>query len=219
MSRELVAATKLPLRRRGSALSHPRAVRAALLVLMLPACFGRGGFEPADAGQAPSKSPEPACLISDGCGDGEACVSTRCVPVSSIPPCDASVPESNCSNGLDDECDGASDCSDADCLGANCGPNARQCSASGQCTCVTGRTTELECGDGIDGDGDGDCADSDCEARSCGPTNEFCSSLQCSCASPGPESNCSDGIDDDCNGAANSESNCSNDEDDDCDGF
>lgn len=55
----------------------------------------------------------------------------------------------DCSNGVDDDCDGLMDCEDGEC--------AEVC-------------TELACGDGLDDDNDGlvDCADADCFARCAG---------------------------------------------------
>lgn len=75
-------------------------------------------------------------------------------------------------NGVDDDCDGATDedfnlSSDAQ----NCGACGAACGMSEVCeagTCV--RRGELDCGDGVDNESDGqtDCADNDCEAQACG---------------------------------------------------
>ncbi len=56
-----------------------------------------------------------------------------------------------CNDGVDNDCDGATDCADSD------------CSADAACNCTP--STEI-CDDGIDNDCDGatDCADSDCSA-------------------------------------------------------
>ena len=58
--------------------------------------------------------------------------------------------ENRCSDGMDNDGDGATDCDDADCQGS------------------TGCLGEGECGDGVDNDGDGatDCDDSDCSDAS-----------------------------------------------------
>ena len=59
--------------------------------------------------------------------------------------------ETSCTNGIDDDGDGLTDCSDPDC--------------ASDPACV-GPTTETSCTDGVDNDSDGqlDCADSDCAA-------------------------------------------------------
>ena len=58
------------------------------------------------------------------------------------PPC----PESSCSDGVDNNNDGLTDCEDAGCNGVG--------------SCEFG--AELTCNDSIDNDGDVDCADADC---------------------------------------------------------
>jgi len=86
--------------------------------------------------------------------------------------------ESNCSNGVDDDLDGAVDCFDPDC--------------AGDPACAAG--PEL-CSGGADEDGDGliDCADPDCNNQSCG--------LGCVCTAGAPkETSCSDTNDNDGDG-------------------
>ncbi|MEO1172284.1 MAG: hypothetical protein AAFX94_09555, partial [Myxococcota bacterium] len=90
------------------------------------------------------------------CGSrGERCIAGECA-------CPGGVQEADCADGMDNDCDGAIDCADTDCLGQSCGALGRACSAE-TCTCPGG-TTETACGDGQDNDCDGavDCADSDC---------------------------------------------------------
>lgn len=63
-----------------------------------------------------------------------------------------------CANGVDDDCDVATDCVDPGCAG-------QPCVGGGTCTgnaCIA--STEVLCNDGLDNDGDGniDCADSEC---------------------------------------------------------
>ncbi|WP_373501476.1 hypothetical protein [Desulfococcus sp.] len=117
-------------------------------------------------------------------------------------------PETNCSDGIDNDKDGRIDCADSDCANAS--------------NCVAPKT-ETNCSDGIDNDGDGkvDCADGDCATAS-------------NCVVPKTETNCSDGIDNDkdgntdctdsdCIGATNckppsKETNCSDGIDNDQDG-
>ncbi len=71
--------------------------------------------------------------------------------------CSALTPEpetgvARCADGVDNECDGFTDCQDVDCDGTNVGPG----------TCSYG--VEIVCDDSFDDDGDGqtDCADPDC---------------------------------------------------------
>ncbi|MBJ93440.1 MAG: hypothetical protein CMP23_03095 [Rickettsiales bacterium] len=114
----------------------------------------------------------------------------------------------DCSNGLDDDFDGLTDCADDDCVGApNCGPPS----------------SETSCTDGVDNDQDGatDCADSDCSADpACAPPptesdcgNQIdddsdnlidCADSDCAadplCNLPGTETNCADSIDNDADG-------------------
>lgn len=81
--------------------------------------------------------------------------------------------ELSCTDGIDNDGDGAVDCADSDCTGnAACRPS-----------------TEISCTDGVDNDGDGalDCADSDCTG------NAACL--------PATEISCTDGIDNDADGA------------------
>ncbi len=71
-------------------------------------------------------------------------------------------------NGDDDDCDGATDCNDAD------------CAADPACVCTPDETPEVTCDDGNDNDCDGltDCDDSDCDgdpACTCLPKNALCS--------------------------------------------
>jgi hypothetical protein len=87
--------------------------------------------------------------------------------------CPGGGPETNCTNGLDDDGDGAIDCADSD------------CASDPACQ---GPTTETNCTNLLDDDGDGaiDCADSDCA-----------SDPACQQAT---ETNCSNGLDDDGDG-------------------
>lgn len=64
-----------------------------------------------------------------------------------------------CSNGIDDDSDGALDCADSECPGTN------TCGMGCVCPGGNGIATETACGDGIDNDKrDGpDCRDPDCQ--------------------------------------------------------
>lgn len=79
--------------------------------------------------------------------------------------------ETSCNDGVDNDCDGATDCDDSDCLGdaacPSCGDGA--CDAGeDSCNCASdcgvAPSTETSCSDGSDNDCDGaiDCLDSDC---------------------------------------------------------
>ncbi len=85
---------------------------------------------------------------------------------------DITTPETNCSNGFDDDHDGESDCLDIDCDGVD------QCEFG----------TEITCDDYFDNDGD---TQVDCDDTNCRGLPE--------CPAP-PESECSDGRDDDSDG-------------------
>lgn len=93
-----------------------------------------------------------------------------------------------CGDGFDNDCDGAIDCDDSDCVAKSCGLGR---------ACVGTRCGESSCGNGLDDDGDGlrDCLDPDCAAQSCG--TGICRGPNCV---PRTEIRCDDGLDDDGNG-------------------
>lgn len=124
-----------------------------------------------------------------------------------------------CGDQKDNDCDGKQDCGDPDCTGRPCDAAGSQCTAGGQCICVSGGAPELNCGDNLDNDCDGakDCADTDCKstAGSCGSFGMKCSAAgACVCsgnggAAQGSETTCNDGFDNDCDGKTNcADSDC-----------
>ncbi|MBU0708117.1 hypothetical protein KKG41_07185, partial [Patescibacteria group bacterium] len=163
----------------------------------------------------PDCAADPACSGGSGCtpGDTKACATgymgvcgtgqQTCQPDRTWGACDTLVlpgdRNEDCSNGLDDDCDGATDCSDpldcaADpaCSGSGgCTPGeTRQCGYNdlGECElgtqmcpqsgdwadapCVGAKWPTIEnCGDGLDNDcdGDTDMADLDCGGGLCAP--------------------------------------------------
>jgi len=75
--------------------------------------------------------------------------------------------EGNCSDGIDNDGNGQTDCADPTCAGEICGQG---------CQCLSGQKAERNCYDGNDNDGDGktDCADEDCAGAGCGDGGCFC---------------------------------------------
>jgi hypothetical protein len=120
-----------------------------------------------------------------------------------------------CNNGIDDDCDGAIDSADTDCGGG----------------CTPTENPEVSCSDGIDNDCDGaiDGADPDCAmGGSCAdyttkgdctadpncawqgsPRNGQCVDAAGCTVTENPETSCSDGVDNDCDGAVDAaDSDC-----------
>lgn len=151
--------------------------------------------------------------VADGGGDSSTLPSNWCskTRVTVVPTFPGTFPglhtkESNCTDGIDNDSDGATDCDDSDCATDS--------------ACTTPTVTETSCTDEIDNDGDGatDCGDSDCTADSaCITTTESsctdgidndgdvlsdCDDSDCAtdsaCTTPtGTETSCTDGVDND----------------------
>ncbi|MGE0789207.1 MAG: hypothetical protein AB7S26_26270 [Sandaracinaceae bacterium] len=148
----------------------------------------------------------PTTCSGDACvgcvGDGDCpprltCTSGTCTCAG------GELAERTCADGMDNDCDGATDCADASCAGSMCGANGRVCSAMA-CACPGAQTMETTCNNGADDDCDGasDCADADCAGASCGANGRVCAAMACACPGGQPtESTCNNGADDDCDGA------------------
>ena len=101
-----------------------------------------------------------------------------------------------CSNNVDEDCDGVTDCDDTDCIGdpacpgcndAICGLGEDQCNCSADCGLPP--AIETNCSDGIDEDCDNetDCDDINCDGDpacpTCGQTGDPCTSKADCCGS------------------------------------
>ncbi len=133
---------------------------------------------------------DPECCNDNDCSGGSQCIdgfclvscgNSNCEPSlnedSCSCPADCGSPpgtETNCTDGEDDDCDGAVDCDDSDCN------NHSSC-------CVVTENPEITCNDNIDNDcdGDTDCGDSNCDCENYHPADM---STYCGCLS----SNCED---------------------------
>jgi sialate O-acetylesterase len=133
----------------------------------------------------------PIREVTPGSG-GPVCGDANCDPGEDQCNCasDCGAPpttETNCSDGIDEDCDADTDCDDADCVDdpacPNCGdntcdpPDEDQCNCSEDCGAAP--TTETYCSDGADNDCDGaaDCDDSDCASDptcNCGAKKSPC---------------------------------------------
>jgi hypothetical protein len=125
--------------------------------------------------------------------------------------------ETNCFDGVDNDCNGLTDCQDPNCaaLGLQCSTTGKTCGSDFQCLCRKPEATtgETSCGNGADDDCDGliDCKDPDCQrlGAACAPNGFVCTAASggtCACSGNGgtpqaKETSCADGFDNDCDGA------------------
>ncbi len=150
-----------------------------LALLLLSACSTpAGGFGAACSGNDQCASAlcvngscSSACATDCDCPSGHACSAVRpglsvCTPgagmctrgmmdAGMMPMCAAR--ETACTGGRDEDCDGAIDCADADCVSSPaCEPACRPSPENTSAACTNG--TDDDC------DGTADCADADCRA-------------------------------------------------------
>ena len=167
--------------------------------------------------------------------EGPACGDDTCDPGEDACSCpgDCGYPPTSefiCGDGVDEDCDGQTDCDDADCFGdyncSVCGDgmcDAYEDTCACPDDCGSPPTTELSCGDGGDEDCDGlvDCSDPDCSGDpvcsycgdgTCDPTEDTCSCAYDCGTPPSMETSCGDGADEDCDGQTDcDDSDCSGD--------
>ncbi|MBI5542825.1 MAG: hypothetical protein HY901_02975 [Deltaproteobacteria bacterium] len=122
------------------------------------------------------------------CRADEWCVTGRC-----------SRDQENCTDGIDNDRDGHTDCADSECLEERCqaDPSSYTCDVLGQCSCEGSVSPgpEPSCDDHDDDDCDGliDCADPDCDSKGCG------GGCQCKAGAPS-ETACANDTDNDGDG-------------------
>jgi hypothetical protein len=100
-------------------------------------------------------------------------------------------PETTCSDGIDNDCDGAADCADSHCGAMECDDGDPTTSydtcEAGVCVgtgCMPTEATEFSCDDGVDNDcsGAADCADTNCLGASCDDGDSSTSNDVCTAA-------------------------------------
>ncbi len=127
-------------------------------------------------GGGPPTTCSTPCKVDANCSPGDSCVNACCQTGGPPPACTPTVgqetAETNCSDNMDNDCDGKVDCLDKDCTGLSGGAG----------TCQFG--VEANCSDGFDNDGDGavDCMDADCDGKACDNNNisNVCTNNVCS---------------------------------------
>ncbi len=170
----------------------------------VPCWTGSSSACPTDGGACRgvcARGAQRCSALSDG-GTGYAACSGQALPGAET-----------CSDTLDNDCDGTTDCVDSDCSGRACGVGGRNTCSGGTCSCVVDggvlqMAGETTCNDNADNDCDGlaDCAEAYCDTRSCGSNGRVCTGTSCTCVVDGGttqltgETICNDGRDNDCDG-------------------
>jgi len=157
---------------------------------------------------------DPACICGNGtCDPGEDCTTCPADCISRTTPpkhayccgdgtCEGAEDQTNCAV----DCGGGSYCDDG-----TCDPGEDQCNCPQDCG--TPPSTETSCTDGEDNDCDTDvdCDDTDCigdpacpscDDGTCDPGEDQCNCPEDCGTPPATETNCTDGIDEDCDGQA-----------------
>jgi hypothetical protein len=159
---------------------------------------------------------DPQCPLNQPCSTTNlVCSSTqqcnKCMPPGGVT-VEASR-EVTCTDGGDNDCDGAVDCDDSDCADVTCrmATTALGVCSGGACVCNKTEGTETTCGDGMDNDCDlvADCDDTDCVGKTCNAAGMQCTGLiptstcaYCPTGATETGAQCGDGKDNDCDGKA-----------------
>jgi len=146
----------------------------------------------------PQCAPDPACAPA-GCGDGVCATPAGENPCTCLSDCgpqmagEAELPQ-GCADGIDNDCDGQTDCADLDpfpvgcsgdpaCVGPFCGDGVCDAPAENSCTCPSDcgppevqEVPGLTCTDGINNDCDGQ---TDCEDPDCRDDDPICAAVVC----------------------------------------
>lgn len=122
--------------------------RVALIWVFLLACGSDDSQT--DAGESGTDAGHVAPEVDAGARDASSGEDAGCLPR-----------ETECASTLDEDCDGAADCDDADCISD---PSCR-----GDCTPMGPESSEAACTNELDDDCDGalDCADEECDIGAC----------------------------------------------------
>jgi hypothetical protein len=158
---------------------------------------------------------DPQCPLNMPCSATNLVCSSTQQCNKCMPPAGVTVEASRevtCTDGGDNDCDGASDCADSDCTDATCRmlTGALGVCSGGACICNATETAESTCGDGRDNDCDqlADCADPDCVGKACNAAGMQCTGLNpstcgyCPTGATETGTQCGDGKDNDCDGKA-----------------
>ncbi|MFW5920379.1 MAG: hypothetical protein ACOCUS_00965 [Polyangiales bacterium] len=120
------------------------------------ACQGGRCVDPRCSPDTPEFCDEPGCETDSDCGGG-ACVVAQCIDGECFEMPGAGGTETDCTDGVDNDCDGDIDCADDDCLGAAC-DDGNACTEDDVCT------EEGSCGGSmVDCDDGNPCTDDSCD--------------------------------------------------------